>query len=190
MYDTALTIDEVLSQLAEQPKAIHALTKGLPRARLHRSARRDEWSLNDVLAHLRSCGDMWGPYMATIITEDHPTIRAMNPRTWIKRTNYPELEFAPSFRAYTKQRADLLALLRSLRRAAWSRSATVTGAGRPREMTVLDYARWLANHERSHVKQIARIADGSTTERPLNSLRVTALATAATRRRARSGRRR
>ena len=108
MYDRALTIDEVLSRLAEQPKSIHALTKGLPRARLHHPPRRDEWSPNDVLAHLRSCGDMWGQYMATIIAEDHPMIRAMSPRTWIKRTSYPELEFAPSFRAFAKQRADLL----------------------------------------------------------------------------------
>jgi hypothetical protein len=105
---------------------------------------------------------MWGQYMATIIAEDHPLIRAMSPRTWIKRTSYPELEFAPSFRAFAKQRADLLALLRPLPKAAWSRSATVTGGGRPRELTVLDYARWLANHERSHVTQIARIVDGST----------------------------
>jgi hypothetical protein len=105
---------------------------------------------------------MWGRYIATIIAEDRPTIRAMNPTTWIKSTNYPELEFAPSFRAYAKQRAELLALLRPLPKAAWSRSATVTGAGRPRDRTVLEYAQWLATHERSHVKQIARIVDGST----------------------------
>lgn len=162
MYDTPLTIDQVLAALKEQPKAIAALTAGLPRARLHGSARRDEWSLNDVLAHLRSCADMWGRYMATIIAEDQPTIRAMNPTTWIKNTNYPELEFAPSFRAFRKQRAELLELLRPLPKAAWSRSATVTGGGAPRERTVLDYARWLANHERSHLKHIERIASGPT----------------------------
>ena len=104
---------------------------------------------------------MWGKYMATIIAEDRPTIRAMNPTTWIKSTSYPEQEFAPSFRAFTRQRAELLALLRPLPKAAWSRSATVTGAGRPRERTVLEYAQWLANHERSHLKQIERIAGGS-----------------------------
>ncbi len=103
---------------------------------------------------------MWGKYIATIIAEDRPTIRAMNPTTWIKSTNYPELEFAPSLRAFAKQRAELLALLRPLPKAAWSRTATVTGAGRPRERTVLEYARWLANHERSHVKHIARIVSG------------------------------
>jgi hypothetical protein len=162
VYDTPLTIDQVLTRLTEQPKAIATLTAGLPRARLHRAPSRGEWSANDVLAHLRSCGDMWGRYIATIIAEDRPTIRAMNPTTWIKSTNYPELEFAPSFRAYSSQRAALLARLRPLPKAAWSRSATVTGAGRPRDRTVLEYAQWLATHERSHVKQIARIVDGST----------------------------
>jgi hypothetical protein len=34
MYDTPLTIDQILTQLAEQPMAITALTAGLPRARL------------------------------------------------------------------------------------------------------------------------------------------------------------
>jgi hypothetical protein len=100
---------------------------------------------------------MWGKYMAMILVQDHPTIRAMNPTTWIKSTNYPDLEFALSFRAFTKQRAELLGLLRALPEAAWSRGATVTGAGRPRERTVMEYARWLANHERTHLKQIARI---------------------------------
>jgi uncharacterized damage-inducible protein DinB len=160
MYDRPLTIDQVLTQLKEQPEAIAALSADLPQARLHRPPSRGEWSVNDVLAHLRSCADMWGKYIATIIAEDRPTIRAVNPTTWIKSTNYPEMEFAPSFRAFAKQRAELLAVLRPLPKAAWSRSATVTGAGRPRERTVVEYARWLTNHERTHLKQIARIVSG------------------------------
>ena len=160
MYDKPLTIDQILTQLEEQPKAIAALTAGLPHAKLHRPPSPGEWSVNDVLAHLRSCADMWGKYIALIVAEDRPTYRAMNPTTWIKSTNYPDLEFAASFRAFVKQRAELLAILRPLPKAAWSRTATVTGAGRPRERTVLDYARWLANHERSHVKHIARIVSG------------------------------
>jgi len=37
--------------------------------------------------------------------------------------------------------------------------ATVTGAGKPRERTVYTYALWLANHERSHIKQIERMVN-------------------------------
>lgn len=157
MYDTPLTIDEVLAALDEQPNAIAGMTAYVPEACLHES-RDGEWSANDVLAHLRSCADMWGKYIALIVEEDHPTFRAVNPTTWIESTNYPTLDFAVSFRAFVKQRSALLVLLRSLPRGAWSRSATVTGGGRPRERTVLDYARWLANHERTHLKQIARAA--------------------------------
>jgi uncharacterized damage-inducible protein DinB len=160
MYDTPLTIDDVLTALAEQPKVIAGLAARLSKARSRRSPSRGEWSLTDVLAHLRSCSDMWGKYIAAILEEDHPTFRAVNPTTWIKSTNYPDLEFAPSFRAFTRQRAELLTRLRALPKASWSRSAMVTGAGRPRERTVLEYARWLANHERSHLKQIARLVSG------------------------------
>lgn len=165
MYDTHRSVDQILAQLSEQPKAIAALTAGLSEARLQRHPRRGEWSLNEELAHLRSCSDMWGRYIATILAEDQPTIRAMNPTTWIKRTDYPDLEFRPSFRAFTRQRAKLLALLRPLPKASWSRGATVTGAGRPRVVTIAEYARRLANHERSHVKHMERVMEAAPTRR-------------------------
>lgn len=158
MYDTPLTVEQILTRLDEQPKTIGTLTAGLPPSRLHRPRSDGEWSINDVLAHLRSCGDMWGKYIATILAEDHPTFRAVNPTTWIKSTDYPDLAFAPSFRAYRRQRSELVAVLGTLRRTDWERSATVSGAGRPRERTVHEYALWLANHERSHMRQIARLA--------------------------------
>src|SRR5262245_49489467 len=93
------------------------------------------------------------------MAEDRPTIRAVNPTTWIKQTSYRDLAFGPSLRAYADQRAALLAVLEALSPEDWSRAATVTGAGRLLERTVLTYARWLANHERSHDRQIARIVD-------------------------------
>jgi hypothetical protein len=99
---------------------------------------------------------MWGRYIAMIAAEDRPTIKAMNPRIWITHTNYRDLEFALSLRAFRRQRARLLTLLRSLPEAAWSRTATVTGGGAPRERTALEYAQRLADHERSHLKQIDR----------------------------------
>ncbi|MGA7732456.1 MAG: DinB family protein [Chloroflexia bacterium] len=157
MYDTPLTIDQLLTRLAATPPRIAALTAGLSPAQLRAIPGVGGWSANDVLSHLRSCSDVWGDYIARILAEDHPTIRAVNPTTWIKKTGYPELEFRPSLRAFTTQRADLMSVLQPLPPEAWSRAATVTGAGRPRERTVLSYAQWLANHERSHFKQIERI---------------------------------
>jgi hypothetical protein len=78
-------------------------------------------------------------------------------RNWIKQTDYGDLEFALSLRAFTTQRTELLALLAPLPPEGWARGATVTGAGKPLHRTVLFYAGWLAHHERPHVKQIVRL---------------------------------
>lgn len=156
MYDRPLTLAQGLTHLTEAPPRLAALTAGLPPDHLQARPSPSEWSLNDILAHLRACSDMWGQAIAAILAEDRPTIRAVNPTTWIKQTDYPTLAFRPSLRAYTRQRAALLAVLQPLPTKAWARSATITGAGKPLQRTVLAYAQWLANHERSHLNHIAR----------------------------------
>ena len=135
MPGRSLTIEQILSRLAEGPRRIAALTAGLGPAQLHTAPSTGEWSANDVLAHLRSCSDMWGDCITTIIAEDRPTIRAVNPRTWIKKTDYLELDFQPSLRSFTTQRANLLAMLEQLPHESWSRTAMVTGAGKLLERT-------------------------------------------------------
>ena len=144
--------------LAATPPRIAALTAGLLPAQLHTTPSDGEWSANDVLAHLRACADVWGSCMVEMIAQDTPTLRAVNPRTWIDKTDYRELAFQPSLHAFTAQRADLLAVLEPLAPDGWDQAATVTGAGAVQERTVLFYARWLAEHERPHIKQIERIA--------------------------------
>jgi len=143
----------------QKRRRIATLTADLTPAQLHNPPNHDEWSANDVLAHLRACADVWGNCMVAIIAEDTPTLRAVNPLTWIKKTDYPELEFRPSLRSFATQRADLLAVLEPLPQEGWSRTATVKGAGKVLERTVLFYGQWLARHERQHVKQVERIVN-------------------------------
>jgi hypothetical protein len=155
MSRPSLPLEQILTLLRETPTRVAELTADLSPEALQMKPASDEWSANEVLAHLRACADVWGTCMMKIITEDQPTWRAVNPRTWIKQTDYPELDFRPSLHAFTRQRADLLAVLDPLPIDAWSRAATVTGGGKPLELTVLSYAQRLVVHERSHVRQIA-----------------------------------
>src|SRR3954452_6190776 len=74
----------------------------------------DSWSINDVLAHLRACHDVLGGNMLWILGEDRPTWRAMNPRTWMERPDYPDWEFASALAAFRQQRAELLTVLEPL----------------------------------------------------------------------------
>jgi hypothetical protein len=149
--------EQLLALLTEATPRIAAATKGVAAERLQAVPAGDEWSPNEVLAHMRSCADVWGDSIRIFLDEDEPTIRAINPRRWIRDTNYPDLQFGPSFRAFSKQRAELLKVVEPLPPKAWTRAATVTGAGKPLRLTVHHYVERLAIHERAHVNQIERM---------------------------------
>lgn len=101
----------------------------------------------------------WGGYIARILSEDRPAIRAVSPRTWIKSTDYTAQEFAPALQSFTAQRAGLLAVLERLPAGGWRRTARVSAVGRVYERSVRDFAERLARHEREHVRQIEGIAN-------------------------------
>lgn len=118
-----------------------------------------------MLAHLRACADVWGGYyIRKILEEEVPTIKAINPRTWILSTDYLQLEFQASLLAFRRQREELIATLSTLTPEDWERRNTLIGAGRPIQQTLHLHADRMARHDRTHLKQI---------ERTLNKLKKT-----------------
>ena len=154
-----LAVDEIMAILPGTPGRIRELTAGLTPIQLRTSPEPGAWSINDVLAHLRACHDVLGGNMLRILAEDSPTWRAMNPRSWMTKTDYPDWEFVPAFAAFRRQRAELLTVLDPLPTDAWTRTARVTGlAGGATELSVRYYGSWMAGHERAHMAHIAGIA--------------------------------
>jgi len=50
----------ILSSLKDCPVRIADASKGIALARLHARADKKIWSVNDILAHIRSSSDVWG----------------------------------------------------------------------------------------------------------------------------------
>jgi len=88
-----------------------------------------------------------------MLTQDHPTLRYISPRSYIKKTNYLELAFAESFQAYKKQRNELLNALKEFSLEDWSRSAII----KDRLETVFSYTLYLTQHETAHCEQIEEL---------------------------------
>ncbi|HXW44851.1 MAG TPA: DinB family protein [Streptosporangiaceae bacterium] len=151
-----MTTEQILSVLRDTPGRLSDFAADLTEAQLHARPEPGEWSVTEIVAHLRSCCDVWGDAIEMIIATEHPTVRAVSPTTWVKSTDYAELEFASSLQAFARQRDRLLATLGQLPVQGWSRSATVLGGGRPIELTVHSYASRLARHERGHWRQVAK----------------------------------
>ena len=65
MPNKSLTTERVLTLLAATPQRIAALTADLTPEELQTRPTPDEWSANEVLAHLRACADVWGNYIGS-----------------------------------------------------------------------------------------------------------------------------
>ena len=154
---TSAEIETVLKLLAATPRRIASASKGLDNSRLRIKPDKDSWSANDILAHLRACADVWGKSIYAMLADDHPTLRYVSPRTWVRKTDYLELDFAPSFQAFTKQRKELIKTLKGLAYTEWSQGATFTATTRGREQTVFSNAWGMAQHENQHCAQIERV---------------------------------
>jgi hypothetical protein len=157
---TFLPVEQILRILAETPPRLAHLTAGLGHDALHSAPRQGEWSANEVLAHLKACSDVWGKTILSAIVEDQPSMRGINPRTWIRTTDYLELEFADLLKVFTEQRSRFLPMLQKLPPEGWQRTVTLLAGGQAYEQTVLRNADGMARHERAHLKQIERILDG------------------------------
>ena len=156
MKEIPLTAEESLALLRENARRLASLSGGVPRERLQAVPAPGEWSASEVLAHIRACCDVWGGNIAKILADDHPTFAGMNPRTWMKRTDYPAWPFAEALPAFLAQREALLNSLDALTPDDWERTATVTAYGQANERTLRSYASQLAKHEQEHVRQIER----------------------------------
>jgi hypothetical protein len=154
---TQMNRGAVLEMLETTPRRIASVTRRLSDGELNWKAAADSWSINEVLAHLRCCADVWGESIRKILEQDQPAFRYVSPRGWMKKTNYLELEFKASFLAFITHRQELLKILRALPAEDWSRRANVKTATKVREETVLSYARRLADHEFSHCEQVDRV---------------------------------
>jgi len=146
-------IEIYLRLLAETPRRLTKATKSFDENRLKLRTAKEMWSVNDILAHLRACVDVWGDSIERMLSEENTTVPYRHPRQWIKKTNYRELVFDDSLKTFIIQRKKLLKVLKRLSFEEWSRSAMIKG----REHTVFIQVRRMAMHENVHCEQIEEL---------------------------------
>lgn len=157
MQEQAAAIANLLTSLAATPLRLAALTSGLDPTHLQVKPQEDEWAVVEILAHLRVCAEVWGKSIQAMISQDHPTLRYVSPRTVAKKRDYETQPYQDSFQAFAKQREDLWQVLHALPSVAWQRGATFTGTTRGREQTVFSYVQRIVDHEAAHLTQIQAI---------------------------------
>lgn len=153
MKATLSEIEKYLGIISATPQRIAQATKDLEDARLQFKSDSKAWSANDILAHLRSCSDLWSHSIYAMLAENEPVFSDIDERKWAKVTRYTELPFAESLKAYSLQRENLLRVLEPLPIESWERAAIIF----ERKHTVFTQTRRMAKHENKHVEQIATL---------------------------------
>ena len=146
---TPKEIDLHLGQLTETPDALRMMTAKLSEDDLHWSPGKKDWSLVEVLAHVRACADVWTYSIHTMLVENQPALPLIDERRWAKTLGYAALSFEASFTAFVVQRGELLRLLRGLTPDQWERTGQIEG----RSHSVFSQARRMALHEVEHLQQ-------------------------------------
>lgn len=150
MKATSAEIEKYVMILSETPERIMQAVKDVDHAHLQFKVDAKSWSVNEILAHLRSCADLWTHSMYAMLAASEPMFSDVDERKWAKVTRYAELPFHESFKAYSLQRENLVRVLKALPFASWERSANIF----ERKHTVFMQARRMVRHETEHVEQI------------------------------------
>lgn len=143
--------------LADTLTRFNAAAEQLDPARLVEPPPPGGWAPNEILWHVRASADVYGEYIARILSEETPRWRHVSPRARMKKARYDELPFADSLAAFVRQRTELVTLLAGLPPEAWQRTALVRVDRREGPLTLHERVWGMANHEQVHCAQLDRL---------------------------------
>lgn len=118
----------------------------------HRRPGDSEWSLAEILCHLRDVTlEIHIPRVKTILESQDAFIEGVDSDVWAVERDYCNQDGASAYKAFIKAQLELIDLLAGLDADDWQRTAnhTIFGPTTLRELFV-----FAARHERLHIRQI------------------------------------
>ena len=156
-----MEVERCLAVLAGVPAKVNALVAGLSEEQLRWHPEDGEWSVKEVLCHLRDSANLYNVRMQRIATRDEPYLPAWNQEEHAK--GYLAEDTALVLPALIENRLEIISFLRDLAPASWDRRGTHEETGIISLRAMLDRE---TLHELDHISQPptpARRAPGART---------------------------
>ncbi len=118
-----------------------------------RQANSDEWTVAEIVCHLRDLEQVFYNRALRVLKEDRPTFELLDNRKMALESGYNSQNMYNAFRAYLNSRHKLIELFNGLTRDEWSRTGIHPRYG---VMTMLDLAAHVTTHDIEHIEQIVR----------------------------------
>jgi FMN phosphatase YigB (HAD superfamily) len=146
----------MLSILASTPAALDTMITRSSSDRLLSKPSAEEWSITEVLCHLRDVeAEVQLPRIQTILREDNPFLSAENTDAWAATRGYAAQDGQKALADFAASRATTLGLLRTLPDDLWSRRVRHAIFG---PTSLLELVHFMTEHDRLHIQQIHKLA--------------------------------
>lgn len=134
------------------PAALKVILADLPEDAWRESPYPGEWSLVEVVSHLRDVErEVNLPRLKTFLQEENPFISADDTDLWVSARNYAAQDGGKALEDYVAARIETLQVLTVLADDAWQRAGRHAIFG---PITLQEQLGFMTEHDRVHVRQI------------------------------------
>ncbi len=145
------TVPAIKATLTTTPAALTTFTRSLDQQKWNLRPLKDEWSLTEILCHLRDVDrEVNLPRIHTILDGNNPFIPGAVTDPWVAERNYSQECGPDALIEFSQIRAETVKLLESLDESAWQNSARHAIFG---PTTLKEMLNFVATHDRSHIQQ-------------------------------------
>lgn len=146
----------VLARWHGQLGTLLTLLEGLSSQAWARRPAPDEWSLTEIVCHLRDIDrEVHAPRIESILSTDSPFLPALDTDAWARQRDYAHQSGPEALAALTEYRIQTLHRLESLAPEAWQRPARHALLG---PITLAEVALLAADHELLHLARLRSLA--------------------------------
>ena len=148
------SIEAGLAVLQSTPAALESRSRNLTDATWHATPSSGEWSVGEILCHLRDVdAEVNIPRIKRILSEDNPLLNGIDTDDWAQSRSYASQSGPNAMTGFMNARMDMLRLLVGLPSDIWQRPSRHTIFGRT---TLQELVLFMATHDRSHLQQFCR----------------------------------
>ncbi len=141
----------LLALLKATPAALDTFCLGLSDRQWCEHPAPGEWSLTEVLCHLRDVDrEVNIPRLEKVITEDNPFIAGLNTDSWAKERDYYHQDGRKALKEFISARDSLIRELETLTGADWERQVRHAIFG---PTTLRELVSFTTTHDRTHIQQ-------------------------------------
>jgi HAD superfamily hydrolase (TIGR01549 family) len=139
--------------LRATPAALDSLTAHIPHSYWTYQPDPDEWSLTEILCHLRDVDQEVNlPRLKKVLRESNPFLAGMDTDPWAAERQYKFQDGKAASKDFTRYRLEILSILEQLSTEDWDRPARHAIFG---PTLLLELVSIVAGHDRLHLRQIS-----------------------------------